>query len=111
MQKFFYKIIFFIGWVLSPFTFWNDVIINIPIAYLCASLFVRFIPVKFLILVMIFYWLSNGLGLLLMYMSGKQIIAKGEGWVREILKLILTIVIYSIILILLDKLAILKPLR
>ena len=111
MRNFFYRLVFFMGWVLSPFTFWNDAFVNIPISYLCASLVIRLAPVKFLLLVLIFYWLSNGLGLVMMYISGKHIVEAGKGRREGISKLILTVIIYSTVLILLDKLVVLKPIQ
>ena len=111
MKTFLLRSIFFLGWILSPFTFWNDAIVNIPIAYICASLFMRLIPGKFLLLVLIFYWLSNGLGLLMMYFCAKNIVHKGKGIGRDIVTFLITIVVYSIILIALDKIGVLKPIQ
>jgi len=31
-----------VGWILSPLTFWNDAVVNIPITYLCASVVALF---------------------------------------------------------------------
>jgi len=103
------RTIFFIGWLLSPFTFWNDAFVNIPISYIFASLSVKIFPASFLFQVLMFYWLSNALGLFLMYLGGRHIAEKGRGAQRELVILILTIVTYSIILIAIDKLGILKP--
>ena len=100
---------FFIGWILSPFTFWNDSFVNIPISYLCASLFIKIFPANFLITVIVFYWLSNVLGLLIMYISGKGVIAERGGVVKGALDLILTSLVYSIILVVIYKFGILKP--
>ena len=109
MIKFLNKIIFFIGWLLSPLTFWNDTFVNIPLAYICANLFIRFFPVNFLITVLVFYWLSNVLGLLMMYLSGKSIFQSGKGLVREMINLLITMAIYILVLIILTKAGILKP--
>ncbi len=102
--------VFFIGWLLSPLTFWNDMFVNIPLSYICASLAVRVIPADFFLLVLIFYWLSNILGLYLMYASGRRLIREGEGLAKSLLILFITIVVYSGLLGLLNKLGILKPL-
>lgn len=104
------KAIFFVGWLLSPLTFWNDIFVNIPLSYLCASLTVRVIPADFLLLVLIFYWFSNVLGLYLMYASGRKIIKEGRGGLaRTLLDLFVTIAVYSGVLILLNKFGILRP--
>ena len=100
---------FFIGWTLSPFTSWNDVFINIPISYMLASLFIRRIDVNFINLVLVFYWLTNIVGIVLMCLSGKNMFTGGKSIISESLKLLLTIVSYSIILALLGKVGLLKP--
>jgi hypothetical protein len=95
--------------MLSPLTFWNDFLINIPISYLCASLAIRFIKADFLLLVLIFYWLSNGFGVLMMYASGKSMMRDKSNRLRALVTLLITIVIYSIIIIILNRTGILKP--
>lgn len=111
MKKLILRLIFFVGWILSPFTFWNDAFVNIPISYICANIFVKVYPANFLIAVLVFYWLSNGVGIIMMYLSGKQLVMDRGGVRRELIKLLITIVIYSIILVLLDRTGILKPLH
>lgn len=109
ISNFFNRLLFFIGWLLSPFTFWNDAFINIPLSYLLANIFVKIWLVDFLLTVLVFYWLTNGLGILMMYFSGKSLLAGKRGAAREILSLAATLVVYSIVLILLNKAGILKP--
>lgn len=109
MRAFFSRAFFFIGWLLSPFTFWNDAFINIPLSYLMANLIFQFVPINFLTLMLIFYWLSNGLGILLMYISGKNALDSGRGILREILILLAAIGGYSILLVILNKAGIIKP--
>lgn len=109
IKKIFYRTIFFIGWLLSPFTFWNDAFINIPLSYALASVLVRFIAVKFLFLVLISYWLSNLIGIIMMYISERSIIQEGKKPILEFFKLLATLIIYSGILILLERLGVLKP--
>lgn len=103
------RIIFFIGWLLSPLTFWNDTFVNIPISYLCAVLTARVIRADFLLLVLVFYWLSNILGLVLMVASGSKLFKEGRSPVKVLVELVLTMAVYSGILVLLGKSGILKP--
>lgn len=104
-----YRALFFIGWLLSPFTFWNDAIVNIPISYLCANLAARYTRLSFLSLVLVFYWLSNGLGIVIMYFTGKKILEEQKGIVRAIADLFVISLIYSVILFGLYKIGILRP--
>lgn len=105
------RILFFIGWILSPFTFWNDAFINIPIAYFLANLVVRFFgDLNFFFLVLVFYWLSNILGVFIMYSSGKAL-AKAGGLIREIAVFFITVILYSAILMLLNGMGVLRPIQ
>ena len=110
-KGFIYRSVFFLGWLLSPLTFWNDAFVNIPLAYVLASLFYRRIGVDFLHVVLAFYWLSNALGLLLMFVSAKRIIRDRPSVLREVFILFITIFVYSAMLILLGRFGILKPFK
>lgn len=104
------RTVFFLGWLLSPVTFWNDAFINIPLAYLIASLVVKVFSVDFLSAVLASYWLSNAVGIVMMYAAGKSLLRDKANPLREVLKLFLVVVIYSAILLLIGKAGILKPL-
>jgi hypothetical protein len=59
-----------IGYILSPLSWWNDLYINIPIAYLVAS-FVPFgYPRSFTAVFTASYWFTNVLGLVLLQAGG-----------------------------------------
>jgi hypothetical protein len=49
------RMVFFVGWLLSPFTFWNDAFVNIPLSYLSAIVIVKFLRVDFLMAVLVSY--------------------------------------------------------
>jgi hypothetical protein len=64
----------FIGFVLSPLTWWNDLFVNLPLAfgfaYIIGLILSAFVPVTlllFIALMAIGYFLSNMLGFLLMH--------------------------------------------
>lgn len=109
MKGLLHRLTFFVGWLLSPLTFWNDSFINIPLSYIMANIFIRVFPVNFLSLLLAFYWLSNILGVLLMYASGKKLIDERKSMVRTVLMILATMAIYSGILIALERSGILKP--
>lgn len=104
------RILFFIGWLLSPFTFWNDAFVNIPLAYLAANIIVRFVKVDFLMAVLVSYWISNILGIAIMYFSGKMMIRSKKDLYREALIFALTIIVYSLVVVGLNKVGILRRL-
>ena len=90
-------------------TFWNDSFVNIPLSYILANVFVKILPMNFLLLLLVFYWLTNGLGLILMYATGKSIVGEKKGLVQSALAILKTIIIYSLILILLERAGLIKP--
>lgn len=63
-----------LGFVLSPFSWWNDLLINVPLAYamsavisLAARPFWITSPADFTALMIVNYWITNVLGLYLMH--------------------------------------------
>ena len=109
MKAFLRNTIFFMGWLLSPATFWNDAFINIPLSYLMANFLAWFVRIDFLLLLLLSYLFTNVLGLYLMYLTTKQIVRNRGEVAGEILKLISTMAVYSLILVVLAKAGILKP--
>lgn len=109
-KKLLYRCAFFVGWILSPFTFWNDSFVNIPISYICANIVIRHFRVDFLLTVLAFYWVTNALGILIMYLSGKGLMGKRRGHhIKESVKLALAIILYTVVLIILNRMGILRP--
>ncbi|MEI8176978.1 MAG: hypothetical protein WCG78_08940 [Candidatus Omnitrophota bacterium] len=71
-KKICYSILFFLGWLLSPLTWWNDAFINIPLAYIAASLVAKTAQRAFLPAFLISYWVTNILGMALMHLSADR---------------------------------------
>lgn len=107
--RFIHRSLFFLGFLLSPLTFWNDAFVNIPLSYAVASLLTKVVNVKFVNLMIICYYLTNILGLFMMYGSGKGAIRKGRIMVRDVIITVLTVSIYTLVLIFLNSLGILRP--
>jgi hypothetical protein len=57
----------------------------------------------------VFYWLSNITGILLMYAAGKKIVQEGEHPIKKLITLFINIAVYSVILIIIYKIGLLKP--
>ena len=104
-----YKAVFFLGWVLSPLTFWNDAFVNLPLSYLMANVIIKFIPFNFLITVLVSYWVTNILGVMMMVLSGVKIFKAGKTAAQVFLELFLTVALYSFVLIILNHFGILRP--
>jgi hypothetical protein len=101
--------VFFIGWALSPLTFWNDAFVNIPVSYFMANVMVRFVNCDFIRLLLVLYWFTNVAGLVIMYAAGKDIGKGRAGVVKGVISLIITTAVYSFIIIALGKLGIIRP--
>lgn len=98
-------IIAFIGLMLSPITWWNDPFVNIPISYLAASIISDFSTKLFSLSFVIFYWLTNILGIFLLYIGGERVIKDKFSGKKQFI----TIIIYSLIILLLSIAGLIKP--
>jgi hypothetical protein len=56
-----------LGYILSPLSWWNDLWVNIPIAYAAANLARWVHPRLFLPALIAAYWITNLVGLLLLH--------------------------------------------
>ena len=109
MKNLINRFVFFIGWILSPFTFWNDAFVNIPLSYIAANLLLRTLHVRFVPAMLVCYWVSNILGLVMMYLSGRGLVKNREDLRRELRNFLVTMAIYSIVLVILARAGILRP--
>ncbi|MCX6780839.1 MAG: hypothetical protein NT003_01845 [Candidatus Magasanikbacteria bacterium] len=94
-----------LGFLLSPLSWWNDIFINIPIAYIFALPF-GLISQKFFLPAMIFgYWLTNIAGFILMHHGVKgiksSVIKKYSK--KELIKDIGASIAYTILVVILAK--------
>lgn len=58
--------LFFIGYILSPVSLWDDVFVNIPISYVLALIVKHYSAAAFLPSMILIYWLTNLIGFLCM---------------------------------------------
>ena len=94
---------FFVGWVLSPFTTWNDLFVNIPLSYVIANFLYAFFRLPFRRLLVGAYILTNLLGIILMIFSGKEYILPAQNKKRAALTLAFNVVLLSAFVYFLDK--------
>ena len=108
----------FLGFMLSPLSWWNDAVVNLPLALLFAWLVgLIYRPAAephsaaFNAAVILGYWLTNVLGFVLMHKGAQQVLSKEEKKYsrRELLKDVLVSLLYTGIIVILLKLGILKP--
>ena len=68
-----------LGWLLSPLCWWNDLVINLPLAYGFARLVQHWRPDAFAACLVVGYWLSNVVGIVLMQSGALLILTDSEG--------------------------------
>lgn len=101
----------FIGFMLSPLLWWNDLFINIPLAYLFAWVCSLVYSGLFLSAFVVGYWLTNVLGFMLMH-HGFRAAVKSTNKLstkRELKKDSLLSLAYTIIVVILVLCGVIKP--
>ncbi|WP_157910914.1 hypothetical protein [Vulcanococcus limneticus] len=88
-----------VGWLLSPLCWWNDLVINLPIAYGVGVLVGHWRPEWFAGGLVAGYWLSNVVGIVLMQTSAMEVFQDPENpgnLRRELLMGLLTSSVYTV---------------
>jgi hypothetical protein len=102
-----------IGYILSPLSWWNDLFVNIPLALGFAWMVSAFYKPAFNVSLIVGYWLTNIIGLLLMHKGVKQLLS-GEAKAatrRELVRDILISLLYTALIVVLLKLKIFAPME
>lgn len=87
-----------VGFILSPLTWWNDLVVNVPLAYLVSIPF-SLIGEEFFLPGFIFgYWLTNLLGFVLLHW-GSQGLIKNKYYAPNIKHSLIISFTYSAIII------------
>ena len=103
----------FIGYMLSPLSWWNDAFVNLPLALVFAWIVSAFYRPAFEWSLIAGYWLTNVLGFVLMHkgaqtaLSNKEEAAKYSS--RSLLRDIGVSVAYTVLIVALVKAGVLKP--
>ena len=100
-----------LGFLLSPLSWWNDAFINLPLALGFGWLVARIFPRAFEPAVVVGYWLTNVLGLILMHKGAQQIAADGGRRYtrRDLMKDLAVSVGYTLLIVALLHFKILRP--
>lgn len=101
-----------VGYLLSPLSWWNDLVINLPLALLFAWLVSWFYRPAFEVCVVAGYWLTNIVGLILMHKGAQQMLSdpKRRYSRRDLWKDIGVSLLYTGLIVLLLKLKVIAPL-
>ncbi len=100
-----------VGYLQSPGSWWNDLFVNIPIAYAFGALFGLVSEELFLPAMVAGYWITNILGLVLMHRGAKTILSKKSRTRysrRDLLADMAVSVVYTIIVVVLAAVGVLR---
>jgi hypothetical protein len=106
-------VIAFVGYMLSPLSWWNDAFVNVPLALAFAWVVALFYKPAFEASWIIGYWLTNVLGFVLMHKGAQKMLSKEEKKYsrRDALRDIAISLLYTGLIVLLLKLGIVKPIE
>ncbi|HON08482.1 MAG TPA: hypothetical protein PLW02_10335 [Verrucomicrobiota bacterium] len=109
------SVIGLIGFLLSPLSWWNDLVVNIPLAIMIGWLFSLIYKPLFLPAAIFGYWLTNVLGLILLRRGAQTALKEDDApkpfSKKELIKDILISLAYTGVIIILAKLKIIEPLN
>jgi len=99
-----------VGYLLSPLSWWNDLVINIPLAYGFGFIFGLISKELFLPMVIIGYWITNIAGLMLMHHGFKDIAFKKEDSYtkKDLIKDLIISILYTLMMVFFIKIGLLK---
>jgi hypothetical protein len=102
-----------VGYMLSPLSWWNDAFVNLPLAYAFAWCVSRFYRPAFGVSMVVGYWLTNVLGLVLMRKGAQEAVTQKRKWYtgREMAIDLFVSLAYTALIVLLLRSQVLKPIE
>ena len=106
-------IVGFVGFMLSPLSWWNDAFINVPLAVAFGWVVARFHAPAFAPAVVVGYWLTNILGLVLLHKGVKETLPREDQRYtrRDLAKDFFISLAYTLLIAVLVWLGVLRPLE
>lgn len=101
----------FVGFLLSPLSWWNDAFINLPLAIAFGWLISLAYKPAFEPSVVVGYWLTNIAGFVLMQKGGEKIVSKEDKKYskKDFLRDVGISLAYTLLIVVLIKLKVLQP--
>ncbi len=72
-----------VGWLLSPLSWWNDLVVNVPLAYLFAVPFSLFDERLYVPAFTLGYWLTNVIGFVLLHKGVAGMVSRRRASLRR----------------------------
>ncbi|MGZ4974441.1 MAG: hypothetical protein ACXWDN_16905 [Limisphaerales bacterium] len=104
-------IIGFVGFMLSPLSWWNDAFVNLPLAVAFGWLISLVYKPAFEPAVVVGYWLTNVAGFVLMHKGGVKMVSKDDKKYsgRDFLRDVGISLAYTLLIVVLIKWKVLQP--
>ncbi len=102
----------FVGFMLSPLSWWNDLFVNVPLAVGVAWVVAWFHPPAFRVAAVVAYWLTNVLGFVLLHQGARQMMGPTDRKIsrrRELLIDLGVSLAYTALILLLIQWKVLQP--
>ncbi len=112
-RKFHGSLLAFIGYLLSPLSWWNDAFVNLPLAVAFGWCVSWFYPPAFGASVILGYWLTNVLGFVLLHKGARQMLPNDKFAPRPrqaLARDLVVSVVYTALIVTLVRLKIIQPL-
>jgi len=101
-----------VGYMLSPLSWWNDAVVNFPLALAFAWLVSSFYKPAFEVCLIVGYWLTNILGLVLMHKGAQNMLSDQKKPARVAwLQYLAISLLYTGVIVLLLELGVLRPIQ
>jgi hypothetical protein len=103
----------FVGYMLSPLSWWNDLFVNVPLALAFAWLVSLFYKPIFAPALVLGYWLTNVLGFILMHKGAQKMLSDKQRPYsrRDLLRDVGISLLYTALIVALVKFGILQPIK
>ncbi|MFH0808355.1 MAG: hypothetical protein V1888_01945 [archaeon] len=90
-----------LGFILSPLSWWNDILVNLPLAYIFAIPFGFISKSLFVPMMMLGYWITNVVGFILMHRGFTNVTSKENKKYtkKELIKDLMISIIYTLIVV------------
>jgi len=97
-----------IGYILSPFSWWNDLVVNLPLSYAFALPFGFVSRSLFIPAMVVGYWITNIVGFILLHKGTSDILLKSSSLKEDLPKYVIISIAYTLLILVLVYFEILK---
>jgi hypothetical protein len=106
-------ILAFVGYMLSPLSWWNDLFVNVPLALAFAWVVSLFYKPVFAPALVLGYWLTNVLGFILLHKGAQKMLSDKQRPYsrRDLLRDVGVSLLYTALIVVLVKFGILQPIK